>query len=198
MSQWPLLSLLIWLPILGGLLLLGFTAPRFERCARWGSLVIASVSLVLSGVLYAGFDTTTAIMQFQENVMWVDALNIHYALGIDGIALPLILLTNFCSVLVVIAGWEVIQQRVAQYYAAFLIMQGILCGVFAATDAILFYVFFEAMLIPMFLIIGIWGGPNRIYATIKSVLYTFLGSVFMLIALIYLFFQSAGSFSSND
>lgn len=198
MSQWPLLSLLIWIPIIGGLSLLGFTQERFQQGVRWASLAIVSVTLVLSVILLAGFDTTTASMQFTENMLWVPALNIHYSLGIDGIALPLILLTNFCTFLVVIAGWEVIQQRVAQYFAAFLIMQGILCGVFSATDAILFYIFFEAMLIPMFLIIGIWGGPNRIYATIKFFLYTFLGSVFMLIALIYLFFQAEGSFVIKD
>jgi NADH-quinone oxidoreductase subunit M len=137
-------------------------------------------------------------MQFQEKALWVPALNIYYALGIDGIALPLILLTCFCTVLVVIAGWDVIQERVAYYYAAFLILQGILVGVFSAMDAILFYILFEAMLVPMFLIIGVWGGTNRIYATMKFFLYTFLGSVFMLIALIYLFFQAQGSFVISD
>ena len=136
-------------------------------------------------------------MQFQELALWIPTFDIRYHLGVDGIAMPLILLTTFSTVVVVIAGWEVIQQRVAQYMAAFLILEGFMNGVFAALDAVLFYVFWEAMLIPMFLIIGIWGGPNRVYATIKFFLYTFLGSVFMLVALLYLYFQS-GSFSILD
>jgi NADH-quinone oxidoreductase subunit M len=198
MSNLPLLSLLLWIPILGGVALLGLNQPRFHSLVRWGALSIALICLALSTVLWVYFDTTTAAMQFQERAIWVPALNIHYALGIDGIALPLILLTCFCTVLVILSAWEVIQDRVAYYYAAFLIMQGILVGVFSSMDAILFYIFFEAMLVPMFLIIGIWGGKNRIYATMKFFLYTFLGSVFMLIALIYLFFQSGGSFEIAD
>jgi NADH-quinone oxidoreductase subunit M len=136
-------------------------------------------------------------MQFQEFMPWIPAFNANYHLGVDGFSMPLILLTAFMTVLVVIAGWEVIQYRIAQYMAAFLIMEGLMIGVFAALDALLFYVFFEAMLIPMFLIIGIWGGPRRVYATLKFFLYTFLGSVFMLIALIYMYNQ-AGSFEILD
>ena len=134
-------------------------------------------------------------MQFVEHYPWIDAFNIFYSIGVDGISMPLILLTTLITVVVVIAGWQVIQERVAQYMAAFLIMEGIMIGVFAALDAVLFYVFWEAMLIPMFLIIGIWGGPNRIYATIKFFLYTLLGSLLMLVALLYLYNVSNGSFS---
>jgi NADH-quinone oxidoreductase subunit M len=137
-------------------------------------------------------------MQFVEKSVWISAFNIHYHLGVDGISMPLILLTTFITILVVLSAWKVIQYKVEQYLAAFLIMEGIMVGVFSALDAVLFYVFWEAMLIPMFLIIGIWGGPRRVYATIKFFLYTFLGSVFMLIALIYMFYQSHGSFSILD
>ena len=148
-------------------------------------------------MLYTGFDITTATMQFEENIPWIEAFNVYYHLGIDGISMPLIILTTFTTVLVVLAGWEVIKNKPAQYMAAFLIMEGLMNGVFAALDAMLFYVFWEGMLIPMFLIIGIWGGPNRVYATIKFFLYTFLGSVFMLVALIYMYPKS-GSFSILD
>jgi len=196
--NFPILSTLMWLPIVGGLLLLTLSQPRFASMVRWAALGISLVSLALAGVLWGHFDSTTAVMQFQEHAQWVPALNINYALGIDGIALPLILLTCFCTVLVIIAAWDVIQERVAYYYAAFLILQGILCGVFSSLDAILFYILFEAMLVPMFLIIGIWGGENRIYATMKFFLYTFLGSVFMLVALIYLYFQANNSFVIAD
>ena len=137
-------------------------------------------------------------MQFVEHGRWIDTFNVNYALGIDGISMPLILLTTALTVIVVIAGWQVIQERVAQYMAAFLIMEGIMIGVFSALDAMLFYVFWEAMLIPMFLIIGIWGGPNRIYATIKFFLYTLLGSLLMLVSFIYLYNVSGGSFSILD
>ena len=153
--------------------------------------------MLLSTLLYTHFDSATAVMQFQENVPWIEAFNVNYHLGVDGISMPLIILTTFTTVLVVLAGWEVIQDKTAQYMAAFLIMEGLMIGVFAALDAMLFYVFWEAMLIPMFLIIGIWGGPNRVYATIKFFLYTFLGSVFMLVALIYMYLKS-GSFSILD
>jgi NADH-quinone oxidoreductase subunit M len=190
MNSWPLLSIIIWLPILGGLLLLPFNKDNQKNCVRWSALAISIISLALSGVLWYFFDSSTANMQFVEHHAWIPAFNAYYALGIDGIALPLILLTAFCTVLVCIAGWQVIQDRVAAYYASFLMMQGIIIGVFSATDALLFYVFWEVMLIPMFLIIGIWGGPNRVYATIKFFLYTFLGSIFMLVALIYLYMQS--------
>jgi len=188
----PLLSLVIWLPIFGGLVVLA-VGDRDPWGARPVALIISVVTFLLSIFLYTGFDTGTAAMQFTENVNWIDAFNIRYALGVDGISMPLIILTTFIVILVILAGWKVIQYRVSQYMAAFLIMEGLMNGVFASLDAILFYVFWEGMLIPMFLIIGIWGGPNRVYATIKFFLYTFLGSVFMLVALIYLYFQ-AGSF----
>ncbi|MCK5717421.1 MAG: NADH-quinone oxidoreductase subunit M, partial [Thiomargarita sp.] len=185
-----LLSLLIWLPILGGLWVLTLE----ESLVRPIALVVSLVTFLLSLPLYFGFDTTTAAMQFTENLSWIPAFGIEYALGVDGIAMPLIILTTFTTVLVILAGWEVIQYKPAQYMAAFLIMEGLMNGVFASLDAILFYVFWEAMLIPMFLLIGIWGGKNRVYATLKFFLYTFLGSVFMLIALLYLYSQ-ADSFS---
>jgi len=151
------------------------------------ALVASLTTLVLTVPLWAHFDTTTAALQFTEKLAWIPRFNAFYALGVDGISLPLIVLTAFMTVPVVIAGWTVIEKRPAQYYAAFLIMEGLMIGVFAATDALLFYFFWEAMLIPMFLIIGIWGGPRRVYATIKFFLYTFLGSVFMLAALIYMY-----------
>jgi len=186
-----LLSLVIWLPILGGIAVLlngdnGFTRPL--------SLIVSLVTLFLSAGLYTGFDMTTHDMQFVEHIPWIATFGIHYSLGIDGFSMPLIILTAFSTVIVVVAGWEVIQDRVSQYMAAFLIMAGLMIAVFAALDAILFYVFFEAMLIPLFLVIGIWGGPNRVYATIKFFLYTFFGSVFLLIALLYLRHVS-GSFA---
>jgi NADH-quinone oxidoreductase subunit M len=190
----PLLSLVIWLPILGGIAVLlngdnGFTRPL--------SLIVSLVTLFLSAGLYTGFDMTTHDMQFVEHIPWIATFGIHYSLGIDGFSMPLIILTAFSTVIVVVAGWEVIQDRASQYMAAFLIMAGLMIAVFAALDAILFYVFFEAMLIPLFLVIGIWGGPNRVYATIKFFLYTFFGSVFLLIALLYLRHVS-GSFAILD
>jgi NADH-quinone oxidoreductase subunit M len=190
----PLLSLLIWLPIGGGVVVLLLGKAQIARIA---ALIFSLLTLALCIPLYQGFDTGSSAMQFVELHPWIEAFNIHYHLGIDGIALPLIILTALMTVLVVAAGWEVIQQRVAQYMAAFLIMEGLMIGVFEALDAILFYIFFEGMLIPMFLIIGMWGGPRRIYATLKFFLYTFLGSVLMLISLIYLYLQS-GSFSILD
>ncbi len=191
----PLLSLLIWIPILGGLLVLaaGGNAAR----ARMLALLVAALTFVLSIPLYTGFDNSSYLMQFTERAAWIPTFNINYHLGVDGISMPLILLTTFTNVLVVLAGWRVIQFKMAQYMAALLIMEGLMIGVFAALDAILFYVFWEGMLIPMFLIIGIWGGPRRVYATIKFFLYTFLGSVLMLVALLYLYFQSH-SFSILD
>ena len=196
LSELPLLSLVIWLPILGGIgvLFVGDDAPARARTL---ALTVAIVSFLVSIPLFTAFDGATAAMQFQEFVSWIPAFNANYHLGVDGFSMPLILLTAFMTVLVVIAGWEVIQYRVAQYMAAFLIMEGLMIGVFAALDALLFYVFFEAMLVPMFLIIGIWGGPRRVYATLKFFLYTFFGSVFMLIALIYLYNQ-ANSFEILD
>ncbi|MDG4555269.1 MAG: NADH-quinone oxidoreductase subunit M [Candidatus Competibacter sp.] len=196
LSELPLLSLVVWFPILGGVAVL-FVGDENPGRAKALALTVTILSLLISIPLYSSFDPTTAAMQFQEFIPWIPALNANYHLGVDGFSMPLILLTAFMTLLVVIAGWEVVQYRIAQYMAAFLIMEGLMIGVFAALDAILFYVFFEAMLIPMFLIIGIWGGPRRVYATLKFFLYTFLGSVFMLIALIYMYNQ-AGSFEILD
>jgi NADH-quinone oxidoreductase subunit M len=188
-----LLSLLIWLPIGTGVLILLLGDAR-EVVGRWLALLGSLATLVLVVPLWNSFDPTTAALQFGEHLPWLPRFNAAYALGVDGISLPLIILTAFMTVPVVIAGWSVITQRVAQYFAAFLIMEGLMIGVFCATDALLFYFFWEAMLIPMFLIIGIWGGPRRVYATIKFFLYTFLGSVFMLAALIYMYVKG-GSYS---
>jgi NADH-quinone oxidoreductase subunit M len=185
----PLLSLLIWLPILGGVAVL-LAGDQRASLARWLALAISLATLLVSVSLFTGFDRTSAAMQWQELKPWIGIFDINYHLGVDGFSVPLILLTTFFGVLVVIAGWEVIQKKVHQYMASFLIMEGLMVGVFCALDALLFYVFFEAMLIPMFLVIGMWGGPQRVYATIKFFLYTFLGSVFMLIGLIYLYIQS--------
>ncbi|MDX1443534.1 MAG: NADH-quinone oxidoreductase subunit M [Gammaproteobacteria bacterium] len=194
----PLLSLLVWLPILGGVAVLIAGRNGGDDRARWLALAVSLLAFIISIPLYTGFDASSAAMQFVEKTSWIDALNVNYHLGVDGLAVPLILLTTFITVLVVISAWEVIQDRVSQYFAAFLIMEGLMNGVFAALDGMLFYVFWEAMLIPMFLIIGIWGGPRRVYATIKFFLYTFLGSVFMLVAFIYMYMQMGGSFSILD
>jgi NADH-quinone oxidoreductase subunit M len=188
-SNWPILSILIWLPILGGAVVIAAGAQRASM-ARLLALLVSILTFVISIFLFTSFDTSTAAMQLTELHSWIPAFNIQYSLGVDGFSVPLIILTTFFGVLVVIAGWEVIQDKVHQYMAAFLIMEGLMVGVFCALDALLFYVFFEAMLIPMFLVIGMWGGPRRVYATIKFFLYTFLGSVFMLIGLIYLYIQS--------
>jgi len=188
-ADWPILSVTIWLPIIGGLLVL-MSGDKAPNVSRWAALWVAILTFVVSIPLYAGFDSSTAQMQFVENIPWIPMFEVNYHLGVDGISMPLILLTTFITVLVIIAGWEVIQYKPSQYMAAFLIMEGVMVGVFSALDAMLFYVFWEAMLIPMFLIIGIWGGPRRVYATIKFFLYTFLGSVFMLVALIYMYFKS--------
>lgn len=190
-----LLSLLVWLPVLGGLALL-FVSDSQAGLAKSIALIIALVAFVLSLLLIAGFDSSTAAIQFEQKLLWIEAFKIHYHLGIDGLSLPLIVLTTLTTVIVVISGWAV-QDRVGHYMAAFLILSGLMVGMFSALDAMLFYVFFEAMLVPMFLIIGIWGGPNRIFATIKFFLFTFFGSVFMLIALIWLYLQS-GSFAVAD
>ena len=185
----PILSILIWLPIIGGLFVLA--AKKVSVGAvRWLSLIISLATLAVSIVLMRGFDNSQYAMQFYEQISWIDAFNIYYALGVDGISVPLILLTTVITVLVIIAGWEIARERIAEYLAAFLILEGLMIGVFCALDAILFYIFFEGMLIPMFLIIGMWGGPRRVYATIKFFLYTFFGSVFLLIALIYLYLNS--------
>jgi NADH-quinone oxidoreductase subunit M len=188
----PLLSVLIWLPILGGVAVLAL-GERRVAAGRWVALAVAVVTLLLSIQLAAGFSPGTAQFQFVERVPWIPAFNAYYHLGIDGIALPLILLTTVITVPVLVAAWTSIEERAAQYYAAFLIMEGLMVGVFSALDALLFYFFWEAMLIPMFLIIGIWGGPRRVYATIKFFLYTFLGSVLMLVALVYMALK-AGSY----
>ena len=193
-----LLSLAIWLPILGAIVVLITGNDSRAGLARLLALVVSVLTFIVTIPLYTRFDASSAEMQFTEMVSWIPAYDINYALGIDGIALLLILLTSFTTVIVVISAWKVIQQNVAQYMAAFLVMEGLMIGVFSAMDAILFYVFWEGMLIPMFLIIGIWGGPNRIYATIKFFLYTLLGSLLMLVALIYLYYQTGGSFSIAD
>jgi len=188
-ADWPILSVTIWLPIIGGLLVL-MSGDKAPGVSRWMALWVSILTFLLTIPLYAGFDASTAQMQFVENAPWIPMFNVNYHLGIDGISMPLILLTSFITILVIIAGWEVIQYKPSQYMAAFLIMEGVMIGVFAALDAMLFYVFWEAMLIPMFIIIGVWGGPRRVYATIKFFLFTFLGSVFMLVALIYMYFKS--------
>jgi len=188
-----LLSVLIWLPIIGGLI----TLFGGDAISRPLALLVSVATFVISLSLWTGFNAQGYQMQFVELLPWIESYNINYHLGIDGISMPLILLNTFITVLIVLAGWEVIKKKPAQYMAAFLIMEGIINGVFAAQDAILFYVFFEAMLIPMFIVIGIWGGDNRIYATVKFFLYTFFGSVFMLISLIYMYSQ-ADSFAIAD
>jgi len=188
-----LLSVLVWLPIGAGVLVL-LLGERNVVAGRWIALAATILTLILSLPLIADFNTTTAELQFPEIVPWIPRFHANYALGLDGISLPLVVLTAFITIFVVIAGWTVIEVRAAQYFAAFLIMEGLMIGVFSATDALLFYFFWEAMLIPMFLIIGIWGGPRRVYATLKFFLYTFLGSVFMLAALIYMYVK-AGDYS---
>ncbi len=195
-AHWPLLSLLVWLPMLSGVLVLLF-ASRCSKTARVMSLMASLGIFLLSLSLAFNFDASQSAMQFVERYPWVPSFNVEYFLGVDGISMPLILLTTFTTVLVVLAGWDVIEEKTAQYMAAFLIMEGMMIGTFAGLDAILFYFFFEGMLIPMYLVIGIWGGPRRVYATLKFFLYTFFGSVFMLVALIYMYFQ-AGSFSILD
>lgn len=191
-----LLSILIWLPILGAgsVLLIG---NNRSEIARWASVGISVLVFALSINLYLDFDTSTASMQFVEKVSWISQFNIFYHLGVDGISMPLIILTTFSTIIVIIAGWEVIKNRVADYMAAFLMMEGIIIGVFSAMDSMLYYVFWEASLIPMLLIIGIWGGQNRVYASIKFFLYTFLGSVFMLVSLIYMY-NLSGSFAISE
>ena len=191
-----LLSLLIWLPILGGALVILIGNDRAET-AKWLSVAISVVIFVMSLSLYTDFDSTTHLMQFEEKVSWISYFDINYHIGVDGISMPLIILTTFSTILVIIAGWEVITRRTAHYMAAFLMMEGLIIGVFSSLDAILFYAFWEASLIPMLLIIGIWGGDNRVYAAIKFFLYTFLGSVMLLVSLIYMY-TKGGSFSILD
>ncbi|TAJ21448.1 MAG: NADH-quinone oxidoreductase subunit M [Rugosibacter sp.] len=191
------LSLAIWVPILGAIpvLLLG-SERRF--LVRWVALAVALAGFAVTLPLYTGFDTTQAGMQFVEQLRWVPRFNLEYLLGVDGISMPFILLNSFITIMVVLAGWDVIEKKQAQYMGAFLIMSGLMNGIFSALDGILFYVFFEASLIPMYLIIGVWGGPNRVYAAIKFFLYTLLGSLLMLVALIWLFLTSGGSANILD
>ena len=196
--EFPLLSLIIWLPILFGIAVFATGNDHNAQLSRWIALIGSILGFLVAVPLYSGFDIATGSMQFVENHVWIERFNVNYHVGVDGISMPLILLNCFITPLVVIAGWEVIKERVSQYMGAFLVMSGIVNGVFASLDAILFYVFWEASLIPMFLIIGIWGGPNRVYAAIKFFLYTLLGSLLMLIALIYLYLASEGSFSIED
>src|SRR5260221_10108325 len=193
----PILSLVIWVPIAFGIAVLAIGADRDPAPARWTALVGSVLGLALCIPLWTGFQSTAA-MQFVEMWPWIAHFNINYPLGVDGISMPLILLNSLMTLLVVIAHWEVITDKVAQYLAAFLIMSGLINGVFSSLDAIVFYVFFEAMLIPMFLIIGVWGGPNRVYAAVKFFLYTLLGSLLMLAAFIYLYQQTNGSFEILD
>jgi len=183
-----LLSLLIWLPIVGGFGVLA-CGDRIALAKRL-SLIISGSSLALSVPLWTSFRTGTAAMQFVERSPWISTIHSQYYLGVDGISMPLILLTTFTTVLIVIASWTNVEKRVAQYFAAFLILEGLMIGVFASLDGVLFYVLWEAMLIPMFIIIGVWGGPRRVYATIKFFLYTFIGSLLMLVALIYMYLKS--------
>ena len=189
-----LLSLAIWTPIIFGVLLLTFGCDRHARAVRWLALIGALIGLAATIPLISGFDTGTAAMQFVEKMPWVARFNMHYHLGVDGISMWFVPLTAFITVIVVIASWESITERVYQYMAAFLILSGLMIGVFSALDGMLFYVFFEATLIPMYLIIGMWGGPNKIYAAFKFFLYTLLGSLLTLIAFIYLYNQAGGSF----
>ena len=189
-----LLSLAIWVPIAFGLVLLAMGRDEHANVVRWIALLGAVASFLVTLPLYSHFDTATAAMQFVENTGWISRFNVNYHLGVDGISFWFVLLTAFITVIVVIAAWEVITTRVNQYMGAFLILSGLMIGVFSALDGLLFYVFFEATLIPMYLIIGIWGGPNKIYAAFKFFLYTLLGSLLMLVALIYLYIASGGSF----
>ena len=193
-SSIPYLSLSIWIPILSGLGLLVVGRDDRAPLVRWLALGAAVVSFVVTIPLYAQFDSAASGMQFVEHVAWIARFAVVYGLGVDGISVWFVLLTAFITVIVVVAAWEVVTTNVAGYMAAFLILSGVMVGVFSATDGLLFYVFFEATLIPMFLIIGIWGGPNRVYASIKFFLYTFLGSLLTLVAIIYLWDKSGGSF----
>jgi len=195
-SNWPLLSVLIWLPILGGALVLAVGNAR-AGAARWLGLAVAVLTFVFSIGLLTGFDYANPGLQFVETRAWIPTFDIHYNLGADGIAVALLLLNTLSTVLTLAGAWDSVNKRVAQYVAAFLILEGLTNGIFAASDAVLFYVFFEAMLIPMFLIIGVWGGPRRIYASLKFFLYTFLGSVLMLVGLVYLYIKG-GSFQLAD
>jgi NADH-quinone oxidoreductase subunit M len=193
-----LLSVAIWLPILVGGVLLALGRDEHAGTVRWIALLGAIASFLVTIPLVTRFDVTTAAMQFQERLPWIERFKVFYHLGVDGISVWFVLLTAFITVIVVISAWQVITVRVNQYMGAFLILSGLMVGVFCALDGLLFYVFFEATLIPMYIIIGIWGGPNRVYAAFKFFLYTLLGSLLMLVALLYLYFKSGGSFAILD
>src|SRR3990167_8575386 len=192
-EQLPLLTISIWLPFLGGILVLCTGGDRHANAARVIAVTVTAVNLLLCIPLCLGFDSSLYDMQYAEDYLWITSYQIHYAIGVDGISLLMVVLTNFTGLLVVVAGCHFIKKRIAQYMAAFLILQGMIVGVFCAMDAILFYVFWQGMLIPMYLSIGMWGSSNRSYASIKFFLFTFLGSILMLVALIYLYNQT-GSF----
>jgi len=194
----PYLSLAIWVPVLAGLLVLATGGDRNAALQRGLALAGALLGFLVTVPLYTGFDTASAAMQFVELQPWIPRFSVNYHLGVDGISVLFVLLNSFITILVVIAGWSVIESRVAQYYAAFLVLSGVMNGVFAALDGVLFYVFFEATLIPMFIIIGVWGGPNRVYAAVKFFLYTLAGSLLMLVAVLYLYNVSGGSFAILD
>ena len=198
MSGYPLLSLAIWIPIFAGLLTLATGSDRNAPLARMVALAGAVLGLLVTIPLWTGFDMTTSAMQFVELSPWIPRFNINYSLGVDGISMLFVILNSFITIIVVLAGWKVIEQKVAQYNAAFLIMSGLMNGIFTALDGMLFYVFFEASLIPLYLIIGVWGGPNRVYAAFKFFLYTLAGSLLFLLAQLYLFINSGGSFSILD
>jgi NADH-quinone oxidoreductase subunit M len=194
----PLLSLAIWVPILAGFVVLATGADRNAPLARMLALLGAIAGLLVTIPLYTGFDLNTPAMQFVELHSWIPRFNVNYHLGVDGISMLFVLLNSFITVTVILAGWQVINSRVAQYNAGFLIMSGLLNGIFSSLDGVLFYVFFEASLIPLYLIIGIWGGSNRVYAAFKFFLFTLMGSLLFLLALLYLFVESGGSFSILD
>jgi NADH-quinone oxidoreductase subunit M len=193
-----ILSLAIWVPVAFGILLLAAGRQGNPGAARWIALVGSIAGFLVTIPLMTDFDTTTAAMQFVEKAPWIERFNVMYHLGVDGISMWFVPLTAFITVIVVLAGWEVIEDRPHQYFGAFLILSGLMIGVFAALDGMLFYVFFEATLIPMYIIIGVWGGPRRVYAAFKFFLYTLLGSLLMLVALIFLYYKSGGSFSILD
>ena len=184
-----LLSLAIWLPIVSGVLLLALGRDEQAGAVRWVALVTSFASFLATVPLITGFDRSTAAMQFEENFGWIERFNVHYHLGVDGISVWFPMLTAFITFVVVIAAWEVITDRVSQYMGAFLILSGLMVGVFCALDGLLFYVFFEATLIPMYIIIGVWGGPKRVYAAFKFFLYTLAGSVLMLLGILALYFE---------
>ena len=194
----PLLSLAIWIPVAAALLVLAAGGDRNAPLQRALALAGSLLGFLVTVPLYTGFDLRAGGMQFVEFAPWITAFNVNYHLGVDGISVLFLLLNSFITVLVVIAGWTVIDSRVGQYYASFLMLSGVMNGVFAALDGLLFYVFFEATLIPMFIIIGVWGGPNRVYAAVKFFLYTLFGSLLMLVALLYLYGKSGGSFAVLD